>query len=95
MTITPIDSVVTAVAWGGVTAAGIMAGALLGIFAHLTHGAIARSMSVGAGLLLAAASVELAGLPNRVAVGFNPQPPRHTACGSAPGGHESYRAVAG
>lgn len=60
MTITPVDSVVTAVAWGGVTAAGIMAGALLGIFARLTHGAIARSMSVGAGLLLAAASVELA-----------------------------------
>lgn len=59
MTITPVDSVIAATAWGGVTAAGIMAGAFLGIFARLTHGAIARSMSVGAGLLLAAVSVEL------------------------------------
>lgn len=59
MTITPVDSVIAATAWGGVTAAGIKAGAFLGIFTRLTHGAIARSMSVGAGLLLAAVSVDL------------------------------------
>ena len=60
MTITPVDSIITAIAWGGVPAAGIMLGTLFGIFAPLTHGTIARSMSVGAGLLLAAATVELA-----------------------------------
>jgi zinc transporter, ZIP family len=37
-----------------------MVGALLGVFARLTHGVIARTTSSGAGLLLAAASVELA-----------------------------------
>jgi hypothetical protein len=31
-------------------------GRLLGLFARLTHGAIARTMAVGAGLLLAAAT---------------------------------------
>jgi len=56
----PVDSITVATAWGALTASGILVGALLGLFARLTHSAIARSMSIGAGLLLAAASVELA-----------------------------------
>ena len=60
MIITPVDSVIIATAWGAFTAVGIMVGALLGVFARLTHGVIARITSIGAGLLLAAASVELA-----------------------------------
>jgi len=46
--------------WGAVTASGIMVGALLGVYARLSHRSIARAMSLGAGLLLAAAAVELA-----------------------------------
>jgi ZIP family zinc transporter len=57
---TPVDSIIVATAWGALTAVGIMVGALLGVFARLTHGVIARTTSFGAGLLLAAASVELA-----------------------------------
>ena len=49
-----------ATAWGALTGSGVLVGALLGVFARLTHGAIARLMAVGAGLLLAAATVELA-----------------------------------
>ena len=56
----PVDSIAVATAWGALPASGILVGALLGVFARLTHGAIARSMSIGAGLLLAAASAELA-----------------------------------
>ncbi len=56
----PVDSIAMATAWGGLTASGILIGALLGVFVRLTHGVIARSMSIGAGLLLAAASAELA-----------------------------------
>jgi ZIP family zinc transporter len=57
---TPVDSIIVATAWGALTTVGIMIGALLGVFARLTHGVIARTTSIGAGLLLAAASVELA-----------------------------------
>lgn len=60
MSISPVESIAVAMGWGAVTAAGIMLGALLGVFVSLTHSAIARTMSVGAGLLLAAAAVELA-----------------------------------
>lgn len=56
----PVDSITVATAWGALTASGIMVGTLLGMFARLTHGAIARSMSIGSVLLLAAASVKLA-----------------------------------
>jgi hypothetical protein len=37
----PVDSITVATAWGALTASGIMVGALLGLFARLTHGAIA------------------------------------------------------
>lgn len=49
----PVGSITVATAWGALTASGILVGALLGLFARLTHSAIARSMSIGAGLLLA------------------------------------------
>jgi zinc transporter, ZIP family len=55
-----IDSIGVATAWGALAASGIVAGALLGVFARLSHSAIARAMAVGAGLLLGAATVELA-----------------------------------
>lgn len=60
MNIVPAVSLPIALLWGVVTATGIMAGALLGVFAPLSHRTIARAMSLGAGLLLAAAAVELA-----------------------------------
>lgn len=49
-----------ALSWGTVSVSGIIVGALIGIFAPLTHRAIAATMAVAAGLLLAAATVELA-----------------------------------
>lgn len=56
----PAVSLPSALAWGAVTAAGIIVGALLGVYARLSHRSVARAMSLGAGLLLAAAAVELA-----------------------------------
>ena len=56
----PVDSITVATAFGALTSLGIIVGALLGVFAPLTHGVIARTTSIGAALLLAAASVELA-----------------------------------
>lgn len=49
-----------AFAWGAVSSVGLVAGAVAGSFSRLSHHAIALAMSVGAGLLLAAASLELA-----------------------------------
>lgn len=46
--------------WGSISVSGIIVGALIGIFAPLTHRTIAATMAVAAGLLLAAATVELA-----------------------------------
>lgn len=54
-------------AWGGVSSAGLVVGALVGCFTRLSHRHIALTMSVGAGLLLAAASLELAADAIRVA----------------------------
>ena len=58
--VTAVGSIGVATAWGALAGSGVLVGALLGVFARLTHGAIARIMAVGAGLLLAAATVELA-----------------------------------
>jgi len=58
--VTPVDSFAEALAWGSIPAIGIMLGTLSGVYLHLTHGMIARAMSLGAGMLLAAAAVELA-----------------------------------
>jgi zinc transporter, ZIP family len=49
-----------ALAWGAVSSLGLIVGALVGTFSRLSHRAIALAMSVGAGVLLAAASLDLA-----------------------------------
>jgi ZIP family zinc transporter len=56
----PAVSLLEAFWWGTVAASGVFAGALMGVYTHLTHTAIAATMTLGAGMLLAAASVELA-----------------------------------
>src|SRR4051812_46461580 len=58
----PGDPAALAWAFGGglVAGSGVVAGALLALVADLPHRAIAATMSLGAGLVLAAASVELA-----------------------------------
>jgi zinc transporter, ZIP family len=47
-------------AWGAVSSAGLLIGALVGSFFRMSHHAIARAMSVGAGLLLAGVSFKVA-----------------------------------
>jgi zinc transporter, ZIP family len=49
-----------ALGWGALSSVGLILGAVVGAFSRLSHHAIALAMSVGAGLLLAAASLELA-----------------------------------
>ena len=49
-----------ALAWGAISSVGLGVGAVAGFFRRLSHHAIAMAMSVGAGLLLAAASLNLA-----------------------------------
>ena len=56
-----------ALAWGAVSSVGLVVGALAGSFSRQSHYAIALTMSVGAGLLLAAASLELAAEAIRIA----------------------------
>ena len=53
---TTITSLPCALFWGSISVSGIIVGALIGIFAPLTHRAIAATMAVAAGLLLAAAT---------------------------------------
>jgi ZIP family zinc transporter len=48
-----------AFAWGAVSSAGLLVGAIAGFFSRLSHHTIAMAMSVGAGLLLAAVSIKL------------------------------------
>jgi ZIP family zinc transporter len=49
----------TALGWGAISSGGLVIGALAGSFGGLSHRTIALTMSVGAGILLAAASIEL------------------------------------
>jgi zinc transporter, ZIP family len=56
-----------ALAWGMLSSVGLVVGAVAGSFYRLSHHAIALAMSVGAGLLLAAASLELAAEAIRIA----------------------------
>jgi ZIP family zinc transporter len=56
-----------ALAWGAVSSVGLVVGAVAGAFSRLSHYAIAMSMSVGAGLLLAAVSLNLAADAVRIA----------------------------
>ena len=46
--------------WGLAAASGVLVGAVLGLITHLRHRAIAAIMSLGAGVLLSVASVEVA-----------------------------------
>jgi ZIP family zinc transporter len=56
-----------ALGWGALSTGGLVVGAVVGAFSRLRHHTIALAMSVGAGLLLAAASLELATEAIRVA----------------------------
>src|SRR5687767_2648820 len=56
-----------ALAWGAVSSVGLVVGAVAGVFSRLSHHAIAMAMSVGAGLLLAAVSLNLAADAVRIA----------------------------
>jgi zinc transporter, ZIP family len=57
----------SALAWGGVSSVGLLVGAIAGAFSRLPHQAIAMAMSVGAGLLLAGASLKVAADAVRIA----------------------------
>jgi zinc transporter, ZIP family len=57
----------SALAWGGVSSVGLLIGAFAGAFSRLPHQAIAMAMSVGAGLLLAGASLKVAADAIRIA----------------------------
>jgi len=52
--------VCAALAWGALSSIGLVVGAFVGAFSRLSHHTIALTMSLAAGLLLAAASLELA-----------------------------------
>lgn len=54
-------------AWGAVSSVGLVIGAVAGAFSRLSHQKIALAMSLSAGLLLAAASLELAAEAIRIA----------------------------
>jgi ZIP family zinc transporter len=55
-----IMGAVWAFCWGVAAASGALVGAILGIITHLRHRAIAAFMSLGAGVLLSAASFKIA-----------------------------------
>jgi ZIP family zinc transporter len=57
---TSADEVWTALAWGAVSSVGLLVGAIVGSFSRMPHHAIAKAMSVGAGLLLAGVSFKVA-----------------------------------
>jgi zinc transporter, ZIP family len=64
---TSADDVWAALAWGAVSSAGLLVGAIAGSFFGMPHRAIAMAMSVGAGLLLAGASLKVAADAIRIA----------------------------
>jgi ZIP family zinc transporter len=64
---TNADEVWAALAWGAVSSAGLLVGAIAGSFFRLSHHAIAMGMSVGAGLVLAAVSLKVAADAIRIA----------------------------
>jgi zinc transporter, ZIP family len=61
------DEVWAALALGAVSSVGLLVGAIAGLFSRMPHQPIARAMSVGAGLLLAGASLKLTADAIRVA----------------------------
>src|ERR687897_817743 len=64
---TSADEVWAALAWGAVPSVGLLVGAIAGSFSRMPHHAIAMSMSVGAGLVLAAVSLKVAADAIRIA----------------------------
>jgi zinc transporter, ZIP family len=64
---TSADEVWTALLLGAVSYAGLLVGALAGVFSRTPHRRVAAAMSVGAGLLLAGASLRVAADAIRVA----------------------------
>ena len=62
-----LTEVWAALAWGAVSSAGLLAGAIAGSFFRMPHRAIAMAMSVGAGLLLAGVSLKVAADAIRIA----------------------------
>ena len=61
------DEVWAALALGAVPSAGLLVGAITGLFSRTPHQAIAMAMSVGAGLLLAGVSLKVAADAIRIA----------------------------
>jgi ZIP family zinc transporter len=64
---TSAGDVWAALAWGAVSSVGLLVGAIAGSFSRMPHKPIAMAMSVGAGLLLAGASLKVAADAIRVA----------------------------
>jgi ZIP family zinc transporter len=64
---TSANEVWAALALGAVSYVGLLVGAIAGAFSRRSHHAIARAMSVGAGLLLAAVSLKVAADAIRIA----------------------------
>ena len=64
---TNADEVWAALAWGAASSVGLPIGAIAGAFFRIRHHAIAMAMSVGAGLLLAGASLKVAADAIRIA----------------------------
>jgi hypothetical protein len=64
---TNADEVWAALTLGAVSFVGLLVGAIAGSFSRMRHHAIAMAMSVGAGLLLAGASLKLAADAIRIA----------------------------
>lgn len=64
---TNADDVWAAAAWGAVSSVGLLVGAIVGLFSRVPHHAIAMTMSVGAGLLLAGVSLKVAADAIRIA----------------------------
>jgi ZIP family zinc transporter len=65
--LTNADEVWAALAWGAVSSVGLLVGAIAGSVYRMSHHAIAMSMSVGAGLVLAAVSLKVAADAIRIA----------------------------
>ena len=64
---TSADQVWAALALGAVPSAGLLVGAIAGLFSRMPHQRIAMTMSVGAGLLLAGVSLKVAADAIRIA----------------------------
>jgi zinc transporter, ZIP family len=59
MTLPEIPVWIMAAAWGGLVSLGLLFGALAGLYAPLNHRGITSVMAAGAGILIAAASLDL------------------------------------